>query len=255
MRTLRVGFRAFDPHELLLHFIAERTGAYRALGLEVELVDLRRGDAPHDASVACGSALIEALAGAAVRIVFIASAAPLFWLYGREPGGGCGRVATYPPGAPPGEFLALALGRGARLVAAPSDAARLELLRAGEADCALLSSATPPSRLGDLTLRFCLAERVPVLTTGIATSEGAELALRPLVEAHRSALASLRAGAPSATAAAETAFAFTRVEAERVVAAARRHFSVDGRVPAAYAAAAVSLLGGAVSPYAPQALA
>lgn len=252
---LRLGFRAFDPHELLLHFIAERIGAYAALGLEIELVDLRGSDAAHDATVACGAALLEALGGAPVRIVFIASAAPLFWLYGRADGGRCGRVATYPPGAPPGKLLALALERETIFVAAPNDEARLGLLRAGETDCALLSSATPPSRLGDLAPRFCLAERVPVPTTGIATTAGAEIAVRPLVDAHRSALASLREDVSSATEVAEAAFAFTRQEADWAVAVARRHFSADGRVRAEYAIAAVSLLGGASSPYAPQALA
>lgn len=112
---MRLGFRAYDPHVLLVHFVAERAGLYGSL--EVTLVDLRRREQPHDAAVACGSALFAALAGAAIRVLLSAATAPMFWLYGAG-----SRIATYPPGAPPGRFLKLALaGEEATFIPVASD--------------------------------------------------------------------------------------------------------------------------------------
>lgn len=40
LKTNRLGFKAFDPHELLCHFLAEHSGYYRDAGLQVELSDI-----------------------------------------------------------------------------------------------------------------------------------------------------------------------------------------------------------------------
>jgi hypothetical protein len=252
--ALRVGFRAFDPHELLVHFVAERAGAYTEFGLDVTLVDLRAGDRPHDAAVACGAALFAALDGAPIQVLLIASAAPLFWLYGRRRQLAGARIASYPPGAPPARFLTLALGETATLLPARDDAARLALLDSGAADCALLSSATPPSHVADTEQLFCLGDRVPVPTTGVAAPLGHRPEVDRLVQAHRLALRLLATDPALARATARDAFAFDEGEAAWAVSAARRYFTGDGRVPAAYIEAALAIVGAAASPYAPQAV-
>jgi hypothetical protein len=248
-----VGFRAFDPHELLVHFLAEHAGLYPELGIEVELVDLRRAEAPHDATVACGAALFHAIGGAPVEILLIASAAPLFWLYGRAalPGS---RVASYPPGAPPARFLELALGESATFLTARDDAARLALVRSGQADSALLSSATPGPRVPDLRQLFCLADRVRVPSTGIAAPPDRGRGVDRLVDAHRRALGLLARDRGLGEAAARDAFGFVEHEAEWVLDAATRHFTADGRVPAAYVDAALAAVGASRSPYTPDAI-
>jgi hypothetical protein len=244
---VRLGFRAYDPHELLTHFVAERAGLYGTL--EVKLVDLRRGEQPHDATVACGSALFAALAGAPIRVLLIAATAPMFWLYGRG-----ARIATYPPNAPPARFLELALaGEKVTYIPARDDAARLALVRSGEADSALLSSATPPSRV-PLEERFCLAERVPVPSTGVAARDEPDARAHRLVEAHRGALALIASDEAFARETAQAAFGFDEPEANWAVAGARRWFSADGRVPGDYLSAAVRTVGGeGAEPYAPDA--
>ena len=255
MTTVRLGFRAFDPHELLVHFVAQRAELYQRAEVRVELVDLRAGEAPHDASCACGTALFQALEGAPVEILLVASAAPLFWLYCRDSAvDGVGRagprVATYPPDAPPARFLELALDSGARFVPARDDAARLALVAGGEADCALLSSATPPARVPDgLRPRFCLADRVPVPSTGIAASRHGD-SIERLVDAHRQALMLLARDLPLSRTVAREDFGFSDDEAVWALGQARRHFTTDGRVTAVDVDAALRAVGATRSPYA-----
>jgi hypothetical protein len=40
MTTITLGFKAFDPHELLCHFVADMAGLYRRESLQVELADI-----------------------------------------------------------------------------------------------------------------------------------------------------------------------------------------------------------------------
>ncbi|MBA3246009.1 MAG: hypothetical protein H0T61_12655, partial [Actinobacteria bacterium] len=112
---LELGFKAFDPHELLPHFVARRRGFYAEEDVEVRLVDiaLRPDVPPPPAQVSCGAAALAVAAGAPARIVFVACAAPLFWLYGCgvEPLADGARVAAYPELAPPAHFLRTLLER------------------------------------------------------------------------------------------------------------------------------------------------
>jgi hypothetical protein len=256
VNALSVGFRAFDPHELLVHFIAQREGVYRQLEIEVELVDLRPGERPHDATVACGAALYSALAGTPTTILLIASRGPLFWLYGPEGAvvGGTQRVATYPAGAPPGRFLKLAIGDEATFLPARDDRARIAMVRSGEAQLGLLSSATPPSRVDDLEPLLCLADRLRIPTTGIAANPRDELLLEPLVEAHRRALRLIAANPQLAAAACDEAFGFDGQEAAWAAALAQRYFTADGRVGKDQVDAALASVGGTRSPYASSAV-
>ena len=40
MTTVQLGFKAFDAHELLCHFIAAKAGLYQRHRLQIELVDI-----------------------------------------------------------------------------------------------------------------------------------------------------------------------------------------------------------------------
>jgi hypothetical protein len=249
---LRLGFRAFDPHELLVPFVAERAGLYRDVEVDVELVDLRAGERPHNATCACGTALFQALEGAPIEIVLIASKAPLFWLYVRGSQIDGARIATYPPGAPPARFLELALDGPATFVPARDDAARLALASEGEVDGVLLSSATPPGQVpAGLTEIFCLADRIRVPSTGIAAPRDHDPAVEQLAEAHRRALALLASDRRFGCGVARDAFGFSDAEAAWVHDAVARHFTTDGRVPETYIDAALRTVGGSRSPYAP----
>ena len=61
MKTVECGIKAFDVHELLCHFVAQRGGFYAVAGLDVRLVDTtftpdeRLPDADYF-QVACGAA-------------------------------------------------------------------------------------------------------------------------------------------------------------------------------------------------------
>jgi hypothetical protein len=248
---VRLGFRAFDPHELLVHFVAERAGLYRDAEVAVKLVDLRAGDRPHDATCACGTALFQALEGAPVEILLVASTAPLFWLYGRGSQLEGVRIATYPPGVPPARFLELVLAGRSTFVPARDDAARLALVSEGAADCALVSSATPPPRLPDgLTQLLCLADRISVPSTGIAAPRGADPVVERLVEAHRRALAGLSRDRALGVGTVRDTFGFSDDEAAWVLDAVARHFTADGRVPAPYIDTALRTVAASRSPYA-----
>ena len=113
-----------------------------------------------------------------MRIVLVACAAPLFWLYGSslEPLADGVRIAAYPDAAPPARFLRTVLARrgiSAVLLPCRDDAARLGLLVAGEVDAAVLSSATPGPRAqaaGAVEL-VAFADELSASTTGLAVSE------------------------------------------------------------------------------------
>lgn len=188
MAQLYLGFKAFDPHELLCHFIAVRAGLYRERGIEVRLLDttfLPDSQLPANTlQVACGAALSGWLQGAPLKVVFVATDRPLFWLYagpgieeladlkGR-------RVAGFPAIAPPAHFLKLILRQAGidpdavMIEAVRDDAARLGLLASGDAGAALISSAIASEQITDMGLRQMLffGDHLRVPTTGLAVTE------------------------------------------------------------------------------------
>jgi len=202
------GIRAFDPHELLCHAIADRLGYYADEGITVRLCDTTF--VPDSAlptssffQVACGAAALGRRAGHLWKVVFVAVDRPLFWLYGASKDLTGGRIAGYPPGSPPDAFLREALGStDAEIVPSASDAMRLGLVRSGAVDAALLSSAVaPPSGLRRLLF---VGDTVRAATTGIAVHERAltnEASLvASLVRAHRRALAEIHSRTDAAAA-------------------------------------------------------
>ncbi len=184
MDEVALGFKAFDAHELLCHFLAERHGFYRDASLQVRLVDttfIPEEKLPPDIfQVSCGAALMGRLRGRPYRVVLIATDRPLFWLYSRthlnleELGGK--RVASFPALAPPHLFLlAILRKRGVDpervdIVAVRDDTARLGLLGWEQVEAAVASSAVPPAlarRSGFETAAF-FGEELRVPTTGLA---------------------------------------------------------------------------------------
>jgi len=276
MRT-RLGFKAFDPHELLCHFAARRAGLYARHALAVDLLDTTfmtdHELAPDTVQVACGAALTAWLRGASWRVVFAAVDRPLFWLYAApaidriEALAGT-RIAGFPAIAPPAQFLHLVLERAgmdaAREVtihAARDDTARLGLLRAGDVEAAVLSSAVAPAlvqRAGFPALAF-FGDAVRIPTTGLAVNEALH-ARRPelvaaLVAAHAAALALIQGDAGLLGAVLEHDFGFDRAFIESTGSALRPGLTRDGRsVPDPAVIARLAQLHGLAAPPSPAAL-
>jgi ABC-type nitrate/sulfonate/bicarbonate transport system substrate-binding protein len=188
MPTVRLRFKAFDPHELLPHFIARSRGLYEQNELTVVLQDGALG--PEDESnnvsfsAACGSALCNRLRGGDQVVVFVTSPRPMFWLSirnGRTPGDLKDSViAGYPPGTPPDVFLSILLRRAGldpvedlRRQSFRNDLARLEMVKSNHAGAALLSSSLPPRLIeGSNELReVFLGQSISVPTSGLAVNE------------------------------------------------------------------------------------
>ena len=188
MKIVECGIKAFDVHELLCHFVAERSGFYAAAGLDVRLVDTtftpdeRLPDADYF-QVACGAAVQSRTVP--FRIFLAAVTRPMFWLYGAagiaavEQLAGK-QIATYPPLAPPYWFNRIALrnhgldpDNDVELKPARDDAIRLGLLREGAVDAALISSAISPVAIQQLGLNILtlLGDETRFVTSGIATTE------------------------------------------------------------------------------------
>jgi ABC-type nitrate/sulfonate/bicarbonate transport system substrate-binding protein len=194
---ITLGFRAFDVHELLLHFIAVRLGYYRDSGLKVRLRDLTfvTDYREHALSVACGSALVARAKGIMQKVVFIGTDYPMFWIYGNistksaknaegtisktSAAGAMARIATFPPLSPPWYFLPVVLRKQgidlekAELLPVRDDVGRLGLLRAGAVDAAVISSAFPPAkmkRFGFTPLIF-FGDNLRIPTTGLTASD------------------------------------------------------------------------------------
>ena len=188
MKTIKCGIKAFDIHELLCHFVAQRGGFYTAAGLDVRLVDTTF--TPDDRlpgadyfQVACGAALFSR--SVRFRVFLAAVTGPMFWLYGAagtdsvEQLAGK-RIATYPALAPPYWFNRIVLrnygldpDNDVELMPARDDTLRLGLLREGAVDAALISSAISPVAIQQLGLNTLtlLADEIKFVTSGIATTE------------------------------------------------------------------------------------
>ena len=210
MKAITLGFKAFDPHELLCHFVALEAGLYRDRSLQVELVDITfvpETDMPTNwFQASCGAALSSAVKGIPQRVVFVAVDRPMFWLYAR-PGidslaGLKGqRLATFPAIAPPHHLANLILTRAGLDVAkevslrsARDDVARLGLLKSGHVDAAVISSAVAPPKLNALGFSsLCLfGDEIRIPTTGLAVDRSFLVqepdAAASLVAAHRESL-------------------------------------------------------------------
>ena len=187
MKTVKCGIKAFDIHELLCHFVAQRGGFYAAAGLDVKLVDTtftpdEKLPVADYFQVACGAAAFSR--DIPFRVLLAAVTRPMFWLYGSagtekvEQLAGK-RIATFPPLAPPYWFNRIALRNhgldpdtDVELKPARDDAIRLGLLREGAVDAALISSAISPVTLQELGLNVLslVGDEIRFVTSGIATT-------------------------------------------------------------------------------------
>lgn len=200
MDAVTLGFRAYDVHELACHFVARKAGLYRRHGLQVRLVDTNFvSDAelpPRTFHAACGASLLSWLAGADMRVVFVAASRPMFWLYARPDMQQLAdldgkAVAGFPPPTPPALFLRLILEQESvdpdRVVIEPArdDMARLGLLCDAAVSAALVSSAIAPQRIecrGFRELSF-FGDELRVPTTGLAVNAATSAAEPDLVAA------------------------------------------------------------------------
>ncbi|MFQ5737812.1 MAG: ABC transporter substrate-binding protein [Acidobacteriota bacterium] len=184
--NVQLGFKAFDLHELLPHFVAQALGYYREASLDVHLRDITflPGDQYPDNlfSTACGAALVSSLTGHSQKVVLVSTDFPLFWLCAHPqltwPQGLLGqRVAGYPSVAPPAQFLGIILRReglsperDVQIEEVREDAARIGLLKSRQVAAAVISSTVPLPRLEERRLRPLLffGDRLRIPTAGLA---------------------------------------------------------------------------------------
>lgn len=207
--TIEIACLDPNPHELLVHEVASRTGAYERHGVDVEVVD-RPGAAGLASPLTFGlggSLLQRARTGTPWVVASVNTDRPLFWLVARSPDVASDlrgrRLVGWPEHVPPTLMLRAALrDAGADAdgletdVVAPgpgADRQRLDALLSGTADLALLGSQLPPSVVEDLaTPLMWVGAHVRIPTTGIAVNVGGRSRHDPdvvgVVRAQREAL-------------------------------------------------------------------
>jgi len=187
--VVQLGFKAFDAHELLCHFVAEEAGLYKRHRLQIRLTDItfaNDADLPQDMyQVSCGAALSSALQGASQQIVFVATDKPMFWLYASRHIDSLKdlknkHLATFPAIAPPGHLANIILQTAGvdpetdiALSPCRDDVARFGLLKTGGADAAVISSAISPMTVEKAGFReLCFfGDMLRIPTTGLAAHE------------------------------------------------------------------------------------
>lgn len=264
MTTITLGFKAFDPHELLCHFVADMAGLYRRESLQVELADITfipDTELPQDYfQASCGAALNSALKGLGQKVVLVAVDRPMFWIYSRarhESVAGLvhARIATFPVMAPPHQLANLILQRAGlvipddvTLLQARDDVARLGLLRSSSVDAAVISSSIAPARMAQLGFHsLCwFGEHLQFPSTGLAIDKAfiqrePEL-VQTLVGIHRESLRMIHSDPELTSRVLGQYFdvdpAITR-ETARLFAMA---FTEDGRIPRGVAEGAIRSL-------------
>lgn len=252
MKTIKLGFKAFDIHELLCHFLAVQNNYYFDAGLQVELVDITftpDDKLPPDLfQASCGAAMLAGLKGIPQRIIFIGVDRPMFWLYARTEISKVGelrqgKVVTFPSIAPPWHFTHLLLkhygldpDNGVELSSARDDTARLGLLRSGHVDAAVLSSSIPPARVEALGFSrlACLGDVIRTPTTGLATHESMiqndPHTVKAMVTAHRHSLRQLHEDPASVRQVLETTFDVEPELADQTIELYQACFTQDGQM-------------------------
>jgi ABC-type nitrate/sulfonate/bicarbonate transport system substrate-binding protein len=207
MTKVNLGFKAFDIHELLCHFVAQRGGFYRQEGLQVGLIDTTFVPddklPPRTFHAACGATLLGYINGATCKVLLVNTDRPMFWLHGANGVNSVAelagkRIASYPGMAPPAHFLAaITAGTDVQLLPVSTDAARLGMLRSGDVDAALISSALPPAIMArhGFSNALLLGDEFRAPTTGLAIntallSEEAGL-VACMVKSHQQSLAAI----------------------------------------------------------------
>jgi len=189
MTTIQVGFKAFDPHELLCHFVAVHAGLYKRENIDIELIDITfvaDTELPlHVSQVSCGAALGSALRGIPQKIIFVATDQPMFWIYSNSRIKSIeelvnSKIATFPAIAPPHHLANIILSKfglnveqDVVLLPARDDVARFGLLASGNVDAAVISSTIAPAKIeraGKNKLCF-FGDEIRIPTTGLAVDQ------------------------------------------------------------------------------------
>jgi ABC-type nitrate/sulfonate/bicarbonate transport system substrate-binding protein len=186
LATLQLGFKAFDPHELLCHFVAVEAGLYKRENLQIKLVDITfipDTELPKQMfQASCGAALSSALKGIPQRIIFVATDKPMFWIYSSPDITSLAllkshKIATFPVIAPPHHLAniilkdaGLNIEKDLTLFTARDDIARLGLLKSGNVDAAIISSAIAPPKIEGMNFsKLCFfGDEIRIPTTGLA---------------------------------------------------------------------------------------
>jgi hypothetical protein len=274
---ITLGFKAFDAHELLCHFVAVQAGLYQRDGIAVQLTDITfvaDADLPeHLFQASCGAALVGAVRASAVRgsgqkVVFVAVDRPMFWIWSRAPLAGLaalagGSLATFPALAPPhalanivlrtagleaGMEASLQTGRDVTLLPARDDLARLGLLRSGSADAAVISSAIAPARMAGLGFHpLCfIGDELRLPTTGLAVDQAhvqrAPDQVHALVGIHRESLRLVHADRELTAAVLRDWFDIAPAIAAETAQCYATAFTTDGRTSPAIAQGAIDAL-------------
>ncbi|MEJ8568049.1 ABC transporter substrate-binding protein [Elongatibacter sediminis] len=273
MSDVTLGFKAFDPHELLVHFMAVEAGLYRRENLNITLTDITfvaDTELPPDVfQASCGAALTSAIRGLPQRVLFVAVDRPMFWIWTQEPVSALAgfrgrRLATFPVQAPPYNLARVILGQAGvnadsdvQLLPARDDVARIGLLRSGSADGAVLSSAVPPARLTALGLhQTCFfGDHLRLPTTGLGVDrsmlERDPGLVSALTNVHRESLHLIHAE-PDRTAAILSGWFGVETEHASITAELYASaFTRDGRTTAEIAEQAIAAIGGALNVTAP----
>ena len=188
MATFQLGFKAFDPHELLCHFVAVEAGLYKRENLQIELVDITfipDTELPKQMfQASCGAALTSALKGIPQQIIFVATDKPMFWIYSSPDITSKAQLkshkfATFPLIAPPHHLAniilkdaGLNIEKDLTLVTARDDTARFGLLKSGNVDAAVISSAIAPPKIEQMGFnKLCFfGDEIRIPTTGLAVN-------------------------------------------------------------------------------------
>ena len=264
MTRVYLGFKAFDVHELLCHFVAQRVGLYRQQGFDVALLDTALLPEDHLPelffSAACGAALMTWLQGAPNRVVLCNTDKPMFWLYSRDNISDISqlngtRIGSYPGMAPPAQFLKNLLRSNEEkslqqvsLLACSNDTARLGLLKSGDVDAALISSAIPPAAMAKQGFRNALplSQFIRVPTTGLAIKESL-LKQEPqlvssMVSVFQQSLEYIDGDPALVSEILEESFSFPKNIIPATIAMIQQHYGKDGRSTAAIQNQAIVLM-------------
>ncbi|MFC0452135.1 hypothetical protein [Rhodococcus jostii] len=211
-----LGYRDHNVHELLCHEIAARAGYYDRLGIDVKAV--AGPDHPEAAlSAGLGGSLIETLRGQRRwKVALVHTLHPLFWVWTKMRKQSAG--PTVLAGHPEGSIVCALTQRvinthwtrdeGPTLLHFPAGSAgdhqRLEALRSGAADAAVLGSTFAPTALSrhGLTDSLFFGTALKFPTAGIAVDvERISLdhpSIQKIVAAHTAAITHIKSRDPVA---------------------------------------------------------
>jgi hypothetical protein len=210
-----LGYRDRNVHELLCHEVARRAGYYDRFEVEVRAVPA--AEHPEASlSAGLGGSLVESARGRRRwRAVLVHTVHPLFWIWRREAHpAGPAVLAGHPEGSIVLAFTERVLNGHGSGGAAPSilhfpagddgDGDRLEALRSGAADAAVLGSNFAPSTLARLGLTQSLffGDVLRFPTAGVAVdldlTSVDDPSVPAVVAAQRAALLRIRSRDPLA---------------------------------------------------------